>query len=112
MTKPRCAVVASSLVQADSYLSVQSSLTHACVACGRALKVDFVDSELLGRGDAATWRRVKRADGILVPGGFGDRGTQGKVEAIAHARAKRVPFLGICLGMQLAVVEFARNEVG
>ena len=55
---------------------------------------------------------VKAADGILVPGGFGDRGTQGKIEAIAHARREKVPFLGICLGMQLAVVEFARNELG
>ena len=66
----------------------------------------------LDSGDAESWSRVKAADGILVPGGFGDRGTQGKIEAIAHARREKVPFLGICLGMQLAVVEFARNELG
>ena len=98
--------------QADSYLSVQSSLTHACVACGSSVRVEVVDSELLGSGDAESWARVKAAHGILVPGGFGDRGTQGKIEAIAHARRAGVPFLGICLGMQLAVVEFARNELG
>ena len=106
------ALVGKYSAQADSYLSVQSSLTHACVAAGSRVRVEVVDSELLGGGDAQSWARVKAAHGILVPGGFGDRGTEGKIAAIAHARREGVPFLGICLGMQLAVVEFARNELG
>ncbi|KAH8080453.1 hypothetical protein JL720_9149 [Aureococcus anophagefferens] len=95
--------------QADSYLSVQSSLKHACVASDRKLRIEFVDSEKLEDGDAASWRAVKAAGGVLVPGGFGDRGTEGKIDVIKYAREHGTPFLGICLGMQLAVVEFARN---
>ena len=95
--------------QADSYLSVQSSLKHACVASDRKLRIEFVDSEKLEDGDAASWRAVKAAGGVLVPGGFGDRGTEGKIDVIKYAREHGTPFLGICLGMQLAVVEFARH---
>jgi len=98
--------------QSDSYLSVQSSLSHACGASQRTLRLEMIDSELLEGGDGPSWERVKRAHGVLVPGGFGDRGTRGKIDAIEYAREAGVPFLGICLGMQLAVIEFARNVLG
>jgi len=98
--------------QADSYLSIHSSLTHACVASGCTLKLQVIDSELIESGDEESWSKLKAVDAILVPGGFGDRGTSGKIDVIAHARQNRLPFLGICLGMQLAVVEFARNVLG
>ncbi|KAM2496264.1 hypothetical protein COP2_037087 [Malus domestica] len=105
---------------ADAYLSVQKALVHASVACGKKLFVDWVSAEDLEEAtekenpDAykAAWKLLKGADGILVPGGFGDRGVQGKILAAKYAREKRIPFLGICLGMQVAVIEVARSVLG
>ncbi|KAJ0263900.1 CTP synthase [Hirschfeldia incana] len=104
----------------DSYLSVLKALLHASVACHKKLVVDWVaasDLEEITSQEApdvhkAAWDLLKGADGILVPGGFGDRGVQGKILATKHARENQIPFLGICLGMQLAVVEFARSVLG
>ncbi|WZZ42376.1 hypothetical protein YC2023_038635 [Brassica napus] len=104
----------------DSYLSVLKALLHASVACHKKLIVEWVaasDLEEITAQEAsdvhkAAWDLLKGADGILVPGGFGDRGVQGKILATKFARENQVPFLGICLGMQLAVVEFARSILG
>ncbi|KAG2599086.1 hypothetical protein PVAP13_5KG414400 [Panicum virgatum] len=116
-TKVRIAMVGKYTGLSDSYLSVLKALLHASVDCRRKLVVDWVastdleDSTVIEAPDAykAAWDLLKGADGILVPGGFGDRGVQGKILAAKYAREKNVPYLGICLGMQIAVVEFARH---
>ncbi|CAD5192397.1 unnamed protein product [Musa acuminata subsp. malaccensis] len=103
--------------QSDSYLSVLEALLHASIACYKKLVVDWVRSSDLEDSAAietpdlfrGAWKRLKGADGILVPGGFGDRGVEGKILAAKYARENNVPFLGICLGMQVAVIEFARS---
>ncbi|KAI9162569.1 hypothetical protein LWI28_028595 [Acer negundo] len=104
----------------DAYLSVLKALLHASVACHRKLIVEWVaagdleDSTAKEAPDVykAAWELLKGADGILVPGGFGDRGVQGKIFAAKYARENKIPFLGICLGMQIAVIEFARSVLG
>ncbi|KAJ8460832.1 hypothetical protein OPV22_033758 [Ensete ventricosum] len=101
----------------DSYLSVLKALLHASVACRKKLVVDWVPSSDLEETTAkeapesykAAWKLLKGANGILVPGGFGDRGVKGKILAAKYARENKVPYLGICLGMQIAVIEFARS---
>ena len=96
----------------DSYLSVLKALKHGGFACRRKVIVDWVEAshlELQDEEGERAWGFIKNADGILVPGGFGDRGVEGKMKAINYARENKVPYLGICLGMQLAVVEYARN---
>ncbi|KAG9448064.1 hypothetical protein H6P81_014192 [Aristolochia fimbriata] len=104
----------------DSYLSVLKALLHASVACRRKLIVEWVPSTDLEDPTAlespdvheAAWNLLKGADGILVPGGFGDRGVQGKILAAKYARENNIPFLGICLGMQIAVIEYTRSVLG
>ncbi|KAM5533563.1 hypothetical protein V8D89_012779 [Ganoderma adspersum] len=104
----------------DSYMSVVKSLEHSAFRCNRKLILKWVDSSDLEPGTQVTapakyhdaWKAVVSANGILVPGGFGMRGTEGMMLAIKWAREKHIPFLGICLGFQLAVVEFARNVCG
>jgi len=108
----RIAMVGKYTAQGDSYLSVQSSLSHACVAINRKLKLLSIDSELIEQNDPDALALLHSAAGILVPGGFGNRGTAGKLAAIKYARETKVPFLGICLGMQLSVIEFSRNVLG
>ncbi|XP_066306704.1 uncharacterized protein [Miscanthus floridulus] len=101
----------------DSYLSVIKALLHASVAMERKLVVEWVPSCDLEDSSAKetpeahkkAWMLLKGADGVLVPGGFGDRGVQGKILAAKYARENNVPYLGICLGMQIAVIEFARS---
>ncbi|XP_062206371.1 uncharacterized protein LOC133908389 isoform X2 [Phragmites australis] len=101
----------------DSYLSVLKALLHASVAMERKLVVEWVPSCDLEDSAAKetpeahkkAWKLLKGADGILVPGGFGNRGVQGKIIAAKYARENNVPYLGICLGMQIAVIEFARS---
>ncbi|XP_066309119.1 uncharacterized protein [Miscanthus floridulus] len=113
----RIAIVGKYTGLSDSYLSVLKALLHASVDCRRKLVVDWVastdleDSTAIEAPDAykTAWNLLKGADGILVPGGFGDRGVQGKILAAKYAREKNVPYLGICLGMQIAVVEYARH---
>ena len=94
----------------DSYLSVVESLHHGGFANGVKVSIGFVDSEEINDDNAL--EKLKEYDGILVPGGFGSRGIEGKISAIKYAREYNIPFLGICLGMQMAVVEFSRNVLG
>ena len=91
----------------DAYLSVIEALHHSGVAFGRHVNIELVDGENLDESDVE--QVLGRADGILVPGGFGIRGLEGKILAAHRARTKKVPFLGICLGLQVAVCEYARN---
>ncbi|CAL9765315.1 unnamed protein product [Musa acuminata subsp. burmannicoides] len=113
----RIAMVGKYTGLSDSYISVLKALSHASIACQKKLVVDWVPSSDLEdstKAEApdlyrAAWRRLRGADGILVPGGFGDRGVEGKILAVKYARENNVPFLGICLGMQIAVIEFARS---
>lgn len=91
----------------DSYLSVAESLRHGGFANGVKVNVGFIDSETITENTVG--KVLKEYDGILVPGGFGNRGIDGKIAAIKYARENNIPFLGICLGMQMAVVEFCRN---
>ena len=93
----------------DSYKSLHESLVHGGLANDLAVQLEYIDSEQIERGGTAV---LAGMDGILVPGGFGDRGVEGKIAAIRYARENNVPFFGICLGMQLAVIEFARNVCG
>ena len=93
----------------DSYKSLHESLVHGGLANDLAVQLEYIDSEQIERSGTAI---LTGLDGILVPGGFGDRGVEGKIAAIRYARENNVPFFGICLGMQLAVIEFARNVCG
>ena len=94
----------------DAYLSVVEALTHGGIANGVHVNVRWIDSDDLEGGQ--TSRLLEGVDGVLVPGGFGYRGVEGKIEAIHWARMSDTPFFGICMGMQAAVIEFARNEAG
>ena len=94
----------------DAYISVVEALKHGGIASRCVVHIRWVDSETVTDENAATL--LSGADGVLVPGGFGDRGIEGKISAIRYAREHGVPFLGLCLGMQMAVVEFARHVLG
>jgi len=104
------AVVGKYIQHKDAYKSIYESLDHAGIANSARVIVKRVEAEELERGDPQSV--LGGVDGILVPGGFGMRGIEGKIDAIRHARKAEVPFFGICLGMQCAVIEFARNTVG
>lgn len=94
----------------DAYKSINEALLHAGIIYRKHINIDYVDAEALGDySDEAVIERLSHVDAILVPGGFGERGTLGKMKAITYARTQQVPYLGICLGMQLAVIEYARN---
>ncbi|MEL0081524.1 MAG: CTP synthase, partial [Gammaproteobacteria bacterium] len=93
----------------DAYKSLNEALQHAAAHTKTRVNTHFLDAEHLERVGLSL---LDGMDAILVPGGFGNRGTEGKISAIRHAREQQIPFLGICLGMQLAVVEFARNVAG
>ncbi|MDO4699245.1 MAG: CTP synthase [Moraxella sp.] len=95
----------------DAYKSVNEALLHAGIANKVKVKIHYIDAEKLETDDNLM-DELKACDAVLVPGGFGERGTQGKMMAIRHARENGVPYLGICLGMQLAVIEFACNVLG
>ncbi|MBI2027668.1 MAG: CTP synthase [Deltaproteobacteria bacterium] len=96
----------------DSYKSLNEALFHGGIANHTHVHLEFIDSEKLEQGDEAQWSALRSADGVLVPGGFGERGCEGKIDAIAWARENQIPFFGICLGMQMAVIEFARHSAG
>lgn len=91
----------------DAYLSVAESLNHAGYEVGAKVKIEWIDSETVTRENASSI--IGKCDGIVVPGGFGNRGTEGKIETARYCRENNIPYLGICLGMQIAVIEFARN---
>ena len=102
------------------HLSVSKALQHASFAAERKLKINRIEAADLAdetmtsepAAHAEAWAKLKGADGILVPGGFGDRGVEGKIAAVCYARESKVPFFGICLGFQVAVIEFARSQLG
>ena len=94
----------------DAYKSLNEALVHGGIANNVGVKIDFVDSEALEKlSEKELKTRFAKSDAILVPGGFGNRGTEGKIKAIEYARKDHVPYFGICLGMQMAVIEYARN---
>ena len=92
---------------ADSYISINQALTHAGAEHNVGIDIEWVDAKELEKGNEG--KRLSKFDGILIPGGFGSSGVEGKINAIKYARENNVPFLGLCLGMQLAIVEYARN---
>lgn len=94
----------------DAYISVAEALKAAGYAYGKKVKINYIQAEDINDENAAMY--LKDADGILVPGGFGERGSEGKIAAIKYARLNKIPFLGICFGMQLACIEYARNVFG
>jgi len=94
----------------DAYKSLSEALTHGGIANNVRVHIDWIDSEVFENGQSL--HRLEDVNGILVPGGFGERGAEGKVEAARFARERRVPYFGICFGMQMAVVEAARNLAG
>jgi CTP synthase len=94
----------------DSYKSLHEALVHGGLDNDVAVQLEYIDSEQVERGSAPAL--LSGLDAVLVPGGFGDRGVEGKIQAIRYARENGVPFFGICLGMQLAVIEYARNVCG
>jgi CTP synthase len=106
----RIAIVGKYTQLEDAYKSIAEALTHGGMANRVRVKVDWVDAELFEREDAAPHLEPYHA--ILVPGGFGERGTEGKIKAAQFARERNIPYLGICLGMQMAVIEAARNVAG
>ncbi len=116
----RIAMVGKYTGLSDSYLSVIKALQHSAMAVNRRLVIDWIESTDLDSsnldsnqdGYSKAWGKLELADGILVPGGFGNRGVEGKIEAARYARESGVPYLGICLGLQIATIEFCRNELG
>ena len=110
----RIAMVGKYTGLSDSYLSVIKALQHSAFAVGRKLQIEWIESTDLDPNDRTenheeAWRMLKSADGILVPGGFGNRGVEGKIAAANYARVNEVPYLGVCLGLQIATIEFCRN---
>ena len=106
----RVAIVGKYVALHDAYLSVREALYHGGYENDAHIDILWVDSEKLNEGNIG--EQLREADGILVPGGFGDRGIEGKVLACKYAREHDIPYLGLCLGMQIAVIEFARNVCG
>lgn len=108
----RVAIVGKYVYLKDSYVSVKEALVHACALNNVRLEVDWIESEELEKGKHSPERLLGNADALIVPGGFGKRGIEGMITAIRYAREHRIPFLGLCLGMQLMVVEYARDVCG
>ena len=106
----RVAIVGKYTQLEDAYKSIKEALTHGGMANRVKVNVEWVDAEIFDTQDVAT--RLEGFQAILVPGGFGERGTEGKIKAAQYARENKVPYLGICLGMQMAVIEAARNVAG
>ena len=94
----------------DSYVSVREALLHAGAAEDVGVDIDWIPSDTIAKEDPAP--HLSPLDGVLIPGGFGDRGIEGKIEAVEYARTNRVPYFGLCLGLQCAIIEFARSVLG
>lgn len=105
----KIAIVGKYVALPDAYLSVAEALRHAGIANDTAIQIHWINAEEIEDAAVDLKKCFADIDGILVPGGFGDRGVEGKIKAIQYARENKVPFFGLCLGMQCAVVEFARN---
>ena len=110
--KVTIAVVGKYVALQDAYISITESLRHAALANEAELKIKWVNAEEIEAEDTDMDKAMEGVDGILVPGGFGNRGIEGKIKAIQYAREHKIPFFGICLGMQCAVIEFARHVCG
>lgn len=110
-SKVTIAIVGKYVALHDAYLSVAEALRHAGINNETEVDIKWVDSEDL-EIEGGIEKNLSDVDGILVPGGFGHRGTEGKIKAVEYARTNKIPFLGICLGLQLAIVEFARHVAG
>lgn len=110
--KVTIAVVGKYVALQDAYISITESLRHAAVANEAELDIHWVNAEEIEADDTDMAKVMTGVDGILVPGGFGNRGIEGKIKAIQYAREHKIPFFGICLGMQCAVIEFARHVCG
>ena len=108
--KVKIALVGKYVALHDAYLSVEEALFHAASSLDAVCEIDWIDSEHLTPINVEL--KLKGADGIIVPGGFGNRGIEGMIEAAHYARTNNIPFLGICLGMQIATIEFARHVLG
>ncbi len=106
----RISVVGKYMALPDAYKSINEALVHGGIANNVRVTIHRVDSEPLENGSIE--RHLSRSDGILIPGGFGSRGIEGKIKTVQYARENKIPFFGICLGMQLATIEFARNVCG
>jgi CTP synthase len=106
----RVALVGKYVELQDAYMSVREALKHAGLALDREVEIEWVHAADLEKGRG--WDQIHRADGILVPGGFGSRGIEGKIAAARYARENQVPYLGLCLGMQTMCIEFARHALG
>eukprot|EP00571_Detonula_confervacea_P007092 CAMPEP_0172325600 /NCGR_PEP_ID=MMETSP1058-20130122/54452_1 /TAXON_ID=83371 /ORGANISM="Detonula confervacea, Strain CCMP 353" /LENGTH=643 /DNA_ID=CAMNT_0013042189 /DNA_START=85 /DNA_END=2016 /DNA_ORIENTATION=- len=113
------AVVGKYIDQGDAYLSVVKALTHAAIGTKQRLRIEWIEASSLNPTDddeqvnkTSSWERLKECDGVVVPGGFGSRGMEGKISTIQFCRETGKPFLGICLGMQAAVIEYCRNKLG
>jgi CTP synthase len=106
----RVALVGKYIELQDAYMSVREALLHSALSLGIEVIIDWVHSAELEKG--RSWEIVRAADGIIVPGGFGGRGIEGKIQAARYARENKIPYLGLCLGMQLMVIEFTRHVLG
>ncbi len=107
----RIAIVGKYISLHDAYMSVREALNHAAWSCNRDVEVEWVSSDDLEKG-AAAWDALAKVDGIIVPGGFGSRGIEGKIATAGWARKNRVPYLGLCLGMQVMCIELTRDALG
>jgi CTP synthase len=103
------AIVGKYVDHSDAYKSLNEALIHAGISTRTKVTLNYIDSELIEDEGVA---RLKDVDAILVPGGFGERGVEGKIATVRYARENKIPYLGICLGMQVAVIEFARDVAG
>jgi CTP synthase len=95
----------------DSYISILESVKHAAYSCGKKPIIEWLDSDVYEKKPEEL-KELKKYDGVLVPGGFGNRGVEGKIAVIGYCRKYKIPFFGLCLGLQLSVIEYARNVVG
>jgi CTP synthase len=106
----RIALVGKYVELHDAYMSVREALLHSALALGIEANIEWIHSAELEKGRG--WELINEADGIIVPGGFGGRGIEGKIQAARYARQNKIPYLGLCLGMQLMVIEFTRHVLG
>jgi CTP synthase len=108
----RIALVGKYVELQDAYLSVREALYHAGAACGWDVDIQWISSEHMDRGKDGVCEQLQGVNGVVVPGGFGYRGIEGKVSTARWARENQVPYLGLCLGMQVMVIELARHALG